>query len=354
VPSGTGRGWETARCNVFCNRVFTAVAEPPDALASRCMAVLMFRTDDRRKASLSPQDDADWPTSPHDLIQRCWLAAIHHLAALAKTARTVTSDNAGLTNRDLQVWRPVLAVARLVDSANNDTAAWDGLLRLSRHLHDQRAEDDGSREATLTRALVGIAEDGNDTTTTGAALSMVKRQYAGEHGISGEEKDDAPWGLENVKKIGKAFRNMNVPRMGRVSNQAVYDLSPPIITRLRALYLPTDAIHSDQTAHMDETAETAVESNDIAAECAESAECAECAGTVDMDEKSPIRRGDNIDVETGAWDVLIIWANSNCKELPEDVRAAGERAGIPRDPADSLNRYASRIFAAYRVWMDAA
>jgi len=56
VPSSTGRGWETARASVYANRVFTAVAEPPDALDSRCIKVLMFRTDDASKGALSPWD----------------------------------------------------------------------------------------------------------------------------------------------------------------------------------------------------------------------------------------------------------------------------------------------------------
>ncbi len=62
----------------------------------------------------------------------------------------------------------------------------------------------------------------------------------------------------------------------------------------------------------------------------------------------------NDDPVAGAWDTLIAWANGNCKELPDDVQAAGNQAGIVRDSSESLNRYAGRIFAAYREWRDAA
>ncbi len=55
-----------------------------------------------------------------------------------------------------------------------------------------------------------------------------------------------------------------------------------------------------------------------------------------------------------AWDALISWANSDCKELPDNVEAAGKQTGVVRDPSESLNRFASRIFTGYRAWREAA
>lgn len=248
VPSSTGRGWETQRANVYCNRAFTAVAAPPDALASRCITILMFRTDDQNKASLSPQDDDNWQVTPHDITQRCWMFGLHHLSGAAKMVRTITSENTGLTNRDLQVWRPVLTVARLVDTANGETAVWDALLRLVRHLHDQRDDDDDSREAALTRALVAIAEDGHRTTNTATVLAMVRRQYAGAHGITGDDNEDTPWGLENVKKIGMTLKRMGLPKQHKSAGN-VYDLAPPTLERLRTLYLPRLATVANNSSH---------------------------------------------------------------------------------------------------------
>jgi len=273
VPSGKGRGWETARCNVFCNRTFTAVAEPPDALASRCITILMFRTSDSSKADLSPQDTDNWQVAPHDLVQRCWMVALHCLGDAAEIVRTITGADTGLTNRDLQVWRPVLTVARLADAANGDTAVWDALLRLARHLLVQRAEDDGSREATLTRALAAITEDGNRTATTGMTLNMVKKQYAEAHGIAGDEKEDMPWGLENVKKVGTVFKKMGVPKLPRTSAGNVYDIAEPVIARLRALYLPPITDLSNTSAPSAQTAPSTSHADDEP--CADRAECAE-------------------------------------------------------------------------------
>jgi len=246
VPNPNGRGWVTERANVFANRVATAVAEPPDALNSRCVKVLMFRTADTTKGALSPWDDETWADAPRDLVQQCWMFALAHLADAAKIVRTITTEHTGLTNRDLQVWRPALTVARMVDTANDDTAAWDAVLRLSRWLLVQRADDEGSREAYVTRALVAIAADGHTTTTTSMALSMVKKLYAEDHGEppdAGDERgkraeDAAPFGLDNVKRLGNLFKRMGVPKLPRQSKGFQYDISTPVLTRLRALYLP--------------------------------------------------------------------------------------------------------------------
>jgi len=258
TPKTTGRGWQTERANVFANRVATPVAEPPDALDSRCVKVLMFRTDDTAKGALSPWDDENWHEheKPHDLVQECWKLALFHLAEAAKIVRGITSAETGLTNRDLQVWRPALTVARMVDGANRNTATWDAVVRVSRWLLVQRADDDGSRESYVTRALVAIAADGKTTTTTSIALSMVKKLYAEDHGeppASEDERgkrdeDSTPFGLDNVKKLGNLFKRMDVPKLPRQAKGFQYDIAAPVLTRLKALYLPTPPMTPPDTS----------------------------------------------------------------------------------------------------------
>jgi hypothetical protein len=65
-------------------------------------------------------------------------------------------------------------------------------------------------------------------------------------------------------------------------------------------------------------------------------------------------QSDDDDPVAEAWDTLIAWANGTCKELPDIVQAAGEAASVMRDPSEPLNSYASRLFAVYRAWRDAA
>ena len=124
----------------------------------------------------------------------------------------------------------------------------DALVRLARWLLKQRTEDDGSREAVVTRALIAIVEDGNRTTTTSLALSMVKKHYAEENGeplgTTGDKdrgrntEPTAPFGLDTAAKLGKLFKRMNVPKLPRTSKGNIYDLSDSVMRRLMALYLP--------------------------------------------------------------------------------------------------------------------
>jgi hypothetical protein len=119
---------------------------------------------------------------------------------------------------------------------------------LARWLLKQRTEDDGSREAVVTRALMAIVEDGNRTTTTSLALSMVKKHYAEENGepldtASGKDRASkneptTPFGLDTAAKLGKLFKRMNVPKLPRTSKGNIYDLSESVMRRLMALYLP--------------------------------------------------------------------------------------------------------------------
>ena len=373
VPAKTGKGWQTERANVYANRVATAVAEPPDALDSRCVKVMMFRTDDTTKGALSPWDDENWADRPHDLVQRCWTFALFHLADAAKIVRTITTANTGLTNRDLQVWRPALTVARIVDLANGDTAAWEAVTRLTRWLLVQRADDDGSRESYVTRALLAIAGDGHISTTTSLTLSMVRKLYAEDHGEppgTGDERekraeDATPFGLDNVKKLGNLFKRMGVPKLPRTSKGFQYDIGAPVLTRLKALYLPPAlpltvspiSTPSAQTAHstFDPAWDDGWDVEDV-----ENADDVETKG--DADSFPNVNRADDEAVATGtvtddlvldAWDDLIRWANAmHLSPFTDEEREAAEIVGFRLLPDEPLTRAASRIFEGQRAWRE--
>ena len=229
VPSAGGRGWETQRCHVFANRVFTAVAEPGN-LESRCITVTMMRTADTAKADLSPWDDDNWTTKPAQLVQTGWMVAAHHLADAARTVKTIKSTDAALTNRDLQIWRPVLTVARLVDKENGNTAAWDTLLRLAHALLHQRADDDGSREAIITRVLATLHERGEHNVTASRVM--------GDAAALADVEEREVWGIESAKQIGRVLTRMGVAKAPRTGSRRSYLLDTATITRLRITFLP--------------------------------------------------------------------------------------------------------------------
>jgi hypothetical protein len=229
VPKARGKGWETVSIPVFAPRAFTSVDDPPDALGSRCMEHLMLRTGDREKAARAPMDDDDWPVAPDAIIQECWMVALHHLQDAAATVRTITSAATTLTNRDLQIYRPVLTVARLIDKANGDTAVWDAVMRVARALLDRRAEDDGSRETFIVRALLALAAEGKEKAS--ASIVMEKANTLAE------EQDADTWGLDNSRRVGRLLTRLGVPKTPRGEARG-YLLDLATLERLRATFLP--------------------------------------------------------------------------------------------------------------------
>ncbi len=361
IPSSTSRGWEQAMTNVYANRAATAVAEPPDALDSRSIKPLMFRTDDVSKGALSPWDDDTWPVAPNDLTQRCWMVALYHLADAARIVRTITSAETNLTNRDLQVWRPALTVARMVDTANGDTAVTAALLRLARWLLKQRAEDDGSREAAITRALVAIVEDGNRETTTSLALGMVRRLYAEENGeppavSDGKKEPPAPFGLDSAAKLGRLFKRMNVPKLPRTSKGNVYDLSESVMHRLTSLYLPRPPIAIPvEPTHPTEPAQPTPVVPDgpgISAGSEGNAGCVGSGVTVQDAWYGGEVATETVadDVIADAWSALITWATGRCEPFTDAEEEAARIVALRIVPGESWGRTASRVFEQERAW----
>jgi len=337
VPSSTGRGWETERTSVYANRTFTAVADAADALASRNITITMFRTSDSGKASLSPMDDDNWDVKPQEIMQQCWMVAAHHLADAATIVRTITSANTGLTNRDLQIWRPMLAVARMVDTANGDTAVFNSLTRLAHALIRQRDEDNGSREAFVTRALAALYGPAHEPVTVAASQVMEKA-----NALANEEDADI-WGLDSDKKVGRLLTRMNVPRAERTGRMRGYLLTAESIARLQATYLPvvfnpnpdtsplnvTDVIN-DTNVTPDEQSDDDI--SDVSDECDIS------TGTVADD------------LIADAWSALITWASGRCDPFTEVEEEAARIVALRIAPGESLGRMASRVFEQQRAW----
>ncbi len=337
VPSSIGRGWETERASVYANRTFTAVADAADALASRNINITMFRTSDSAKASLSPMDDDNWNVKPQEIMQHCWMVAAHHLVDAATIVRTITSANTGLANRDLQIWRPVLAVARMVDAANGDALAFTSLTRLAHALIRQRDEDNGSREAFVTRALAALYGTANESVTVSASQVMEKA-----NALANEEDADI-WGLDSDKKVGRLLTRMNVPRAERTGRMRGYLLTAASIARLQATYLPvvfkpnadtslSNVTHGGNVTNVMPDEQSNDDISDVSGECDIS------TGTVADD------------VVADAWDTLIMWATGRCEPFTDAEEEAARTVVLRIVPGESLGRTASRVFEQERAW----
>ncbi len=106
--------WETRHVNAFCPRAFSAIHLPDSVLGSRTVVVPLVRTADREKANSDVLEFSKWPCDQRKLIDNLWLIALRHLPEIPKLDAQV-ARSAPLLGRNLEPWRPVLAVAKLLD-----------------------------------------------------------------------------------------------------------------------------------------------------------------------------------------------------------------------------------------------
>ena len=108
-----GDGFRTVGFEVFGFKALAGIATLPPALASRCIRVGMIRADaDAPEPRRDPDADADgWAGLRDDLHALALACGPSILAAAADP------PDAGLSNRDRELWTPLLAVAAVADAA---------------------------------------------------------------------------------------------------------------------------------------------------------------------------------------------------------------------------------------------
>jgi hypothetical protein len=106
-PSGT---WHTRYVNTFCPRLFSAIRLPDAVLASRSIVVPLIRTPDAYRANADPLDYAAWPHDRDKLKDDLWALALANLPEIPSYVAQVNRVST-LQGRNLEPWRPILAVA---------------------------------------------------------------------------------------------------------------------------------------------------------------------------------------------------------------------------------------------------
>jgi Domain of unknown function (DUF3854) len=107
--------WHIRRINTFCPRLFTATSLPDAILGSRSIVIPLIKTLDRERANCDPLDDSVWPHNRDELKDDLWalaLASVRHLPAYVAKV----NSHASLIGRDLEPWRPILAVAKWLEA----------------------------------------------------------------------------------------------------------------------------------------------------------------------------------------------------------------------------------------------
>jgi len=139
--------WRTRYVDAFCPRCFSAIRIPDAVLASRTIVIPLIRTGDRAKANRDPNDTSHWPCDWKRLRDDLWAFGLAHLASVHKYAEEVNGASS-LLGRNLEPWRPILTVARLLDAL--DTG--------QRLVREVTTTDDNGQETTRQLSLFGRME----------------------------------------------------------------------------------------------------------------------------------------------------------------------------------------------------
>jgi hypothetical protein len=107
---GPDKKWRTRHVHTYCARCFSAIRLPDPTLASRTIIIPLIRTADRYKANADPLAYDLWPHDRRRLIDDLWAMALANLPEMLKHEATV-NQGAKLIGRNLEPWRPILAVA---------------------------------------------------------------------------------------------------------------------------------------------------------------------------------------------------------------------------------------------------
>jgi hypothetical protein len=107
--------WVTRRCRTFSPRAFSAIRLPDPVLGSRTIVIPLIKSDDPRKADLGVDPATNWPCDRDQLLGDLWAIGLmlqtHARAAWDKVAQ----EDLGVHGRDAEPWRPLLAVAQLLE-----------------------------------------------------------------------------------------------------------------------------------------------------------------------------------------------------------------------------------------------
>ena len=109
-----GDSFQSVAFNVYGPKAIAGISELPPALASRCICLTMFKASasSPKPARRIDENPDRWKTLTDDLHSFA-LVAGRHIVSLAQKPVLCS----GLSGREMEVWQPILALAKLVQEA---------------------------------------------------------------------------------------------------------------------------------------------------------------------------------------------------------------------------------------------
>lgn len=153
-----GDTFKRTEFDLFGPKALASIASLPEALASRCMRIPMFRAaPDSPKPRRRLDDDGEaWSELRDDLH----VLALEHGATWGQLARRSDVVPAALANRDFELWQPLLALASWVEG--HGAAGLLGMMQAHAEAVAGDGRDDATPEAdeTLLRIVAEAVADG--------------------------------------------------------------------------------------------------------------------------------------------------------------------------------------------------
>jgi hypothetical protein len=107
--------WVTRRSRTFSPRAFSAIRLPDAVLGSRTIVIPLIRSNDPKKADLGVDPAQNWPCDREQLLGDLWAIGLMLQTEARAAWDTIASQDLGVHGRDAEPWRPLLAVAQLLE-----------------------------------------------------------------------------------------------------------------------------------------------------------------------------------------------------------------------------------------------
>ncbi len=206
---GDGERREVKEFQVYAPKMLASIAGLEEVLGSRCIAVTMLRTMDERGNLAISERAEEWASVRHDLYSLA-LTAFPKIRAIYENDPSILV----LTNRDNELWLPLLAIAKMIEDAGEV-----GLLEVVQDYATSAAkESEGSslsdREQALVLALIHLSRDKATVQVTPKQV----RDAMGNFLEAAEHLDVKPnW-------VGHALKRFGFIRQARKTKGSVYQV----------------------------------------------------------------------------------------------------------------------------------
>lgn len=114
LPDGS---YVTRWVKTYSPRAFAAIKLPDRVLGSRTIVIPLVKSTDKDKANRMPQHAGNWPTDRDALLRELWSIGVQLQSKARSAWDSAPALQTLLVGRDFEPWRPLLAVALLLEQA---------------------------------------------------------------------------------------------------------------------------------------------------------------------------------------------------------------------------------------------